>query len=173
MRRSLVLLLVVAAAGIALYLTPVPERVAPRDGVRGPRVVKIASAAVERLVLTHADRRLDARRDASGWSVDGRPSGAPLRDALDDLVDVVTGLRAVDRFRASDDAPYGLDDPPGALEIVGGGRHIRLVLGRLNAAGSAVYARRDGAPRVLLLGAYLLSSLDRVFYQWGRERAAG
>jgi hypothetical protein len=166
------LLLVVVAAGVALYLTPAPERVAPRDGVRGPRVVKIPPTAVERLILTHADRRVDARRGASGWSVDGRPSGAPLRAALDDLVDVVTGLRAVDRFRASDDAPYGLDDPLGTLEIVGGGRHTRLVLGRMNAAGSAVYARRDAAPRVLLLGAYLLSSLDRVFYQWGREPAA-
>jgi hypothetical protein len=133
--------------------------------------VKIRPDAVQRLIFTHADRRLDARRDGSGWLVDGRPSGAALRDALDDLVAVLTSLRAVDRFRAPDDAPYGLDESPGTLEVIGGGRHVRLVLGRLNAAGSAVYARRDGSPRVVLLGAYLLSALDRVFYHRNRERA--
>jgi hypothetical protein len=63
-----------------------------------------------------------------------------------------------------------LDDSPGTLEIVGGGRPTRLVLGRMNAAGSAVYARRDDSPRVLLLGAYILSAIDRVFYQRNHER---
>ena len=37
-------------------------------------------------------------------------------------------------------------------------------------ARSAVYARRDGHPRVLLLGAHLLSAIDRVFYFRSRER---
>jgi hypothetical protein len=169
-RLTALLLLVVAAAGVAVYLTPAPERVAPREKVRGPRVVKMRPGAVDRLTITLADRRLDARRDDGGWVVDGRPSGPALGEALDDLVEVLTGLRAVDRFRAEDDAPYGLDDSPGTLEIVGGGRPTRLVLGRMNAAGSAVYARRDDSPRVLLLGAYILSAIDRVFYQRNHER---
>ena len=40
----------------------------------------------------------------------------------------------------------------------------RLVIGDLNAAGGALYARREGDPRVLEVGSALLSDLERVFF---------
>jgi hypothetical protein len=43
----------------------------------------------------------------------------------------------------------------------------RLVIGAMNAGGSAFYAREDGDPRILQVGAALVTEIERVFY--GRE----
>src|SRR5439155_1030631 len=80
------------------------------------------------------------------------------------VIETVVGLRAVDSFRSRDSASYGLERPHAAIEVVTARGVRRLVIGDLNAAGSAFYARRAGDPRVLQVGSGLLSDLERVFF---------
>jgi len=103
-------------------------------------------------------------RAADGWDVDGRPATPPTAEALDDLLDSLLGLRAVDVFRTSDPSAFGLGRPRGTITVVTGRSARRLLVGGLNAAGSAFYARREGDPRVLQVGTLVLSEVERVFY---------
>ena len=101
-------------------------------------------------------------------AADGYPAltdpTAELGERFCDLVETVAGLRAVDSFRSRDSASYGLERPHAAIEVVTGRGVRRLVIGDLNAAGSAFYARRAGDPRVLQVGSGLLTGLERVFF---------
>jgi hypothetical protein len=164
-RRALAITAAVLGAGLLVLLIEAPRRPTRQEAVRGPRVARIVPAAVTRLAVAIGDRRVAAVRNAGdAWTVAGRPATPPLADALNDLVDTLAGLRAVDRFRPSDGATFGFEPPRATIDVVAGGDETRLVLGELNAARSAVYARRPGRPHVLLVGLYLVSALERVLY---------
>ena len=57
---------------------------------------------------------------------------------------------------------FGLEPPAGTLVVTTARGTQRLALGKLNAAGSAVYARRGVEPRVLQVGVYVLETVERV-----------
>jgi hypothetical protein len=169
-RRTLWLLaLVVVAAGLASVVRP-PARVPPAERVRGHRVLGVGAPAVRALDVELGEHRFSARRRDGGWDVDGEPAGAGTARALDDLVAGLAHLRALDAFRPRDGVAYGLDRPRATIAVTTGRGVRRLVVGATNAAGSAFYARRVGAPRVVLVGTGLLSGLERVLYQRRLER---
>jgi hypothetical protein len=142
-----------------------PVRTTGPEAVRGRPVFHARRGAVRGLDVTVGDRRFTARRADEGWEIDGEGASAGTAEALTNLVETLVDLRAVDAFRPRDGGTYGLDRPRGTIELVTiDGRRARLVLGGLNAAGSTVYARRDGDRRVLRVGIYLLSAVERVFY---------
>jgi hypothetical protein len=141
-----------------------PVRQIGRDAVRGHRVFGVGRHAVRGIDVVLDGRRFSARRTAGGWETDGRPASAATADALHDLQDALVGLRSVDAFRARDTSSYGLDPPRATIEVLTARGVRRVVLGAMTSAGSAVYARRSGDPRVLQVGAGLLSALERVFY---------
>lgn len=114
--------------------------------------------------VTLGPRRFAARWGAAGWEIDGRPAGGTTAAALDDLRRTLDTLRAVDVFRPRDGSRFGLERPEGTITVSTSRRTRRLVIGALNASGSAFYARRDADPRILLVGSGLLSDLERVFY---------
>ncbi len=165
MRRTAVLVVVVAlAAGLVLVLRA-PVRRTGAQAARGTRVFRVPRQAVRGVDVTLGERRVAARRDAAGWKLDDRPASASLAAALDDLVLALVELRALDAFRPRESVSYGFDRPQGVIALATAARSVRLVLGEPNAAGSALYARRAGDPRVLQVGTGLLSSLERVFYR--------
>lgn len=174
MRRALAIAVAVLGAGLLVLVVEAPRRPTGEEAVRGPRVVRIAPAAVTRLEVAIGDRRATVVRDGVGtWTLAGRPASPPLADAVNDLVETLAGLRAVDRFRPSDGATFGFEPPRATIDVVAGGDETRLVLGELNAARSAVYARRPGRPHVMLLGLYLVSALERVLYFASLDAAPG
>ena len=73
-------------------------------------------------------------------------------------------------FRPRDAATYGLERPGGIIVLTTTHRVRRLVVGGLNAAGSALYARREGDQRVLQIGIGLGSAVERVLYDRDRQR---
>lgn len=172
-RRTLVLGLLVLAGIVGVLVVEAPVPPVPREAVSGPRVLKAPASAVTAIEIALADGRARFVRAGAGWQVDGAPADTGLAAAVDDLVGLLADLRAVDRFRDDRDAPFGLDAPFGRVTVEVGDRTVRLDLGGFNAARSAVYARRDARPRVLLLGAYLLTAMDRVFYRLHLERDGG
>jgi hypothetical protein len=141
---------------------PVPTT--GRDAVRGHRVFGIPRHAVRGIDVVLEDRRFSARRTAAGWETDGRPASPATADALHDLVETLVGLRTIDAFRPRDASSYGLDRPRATIEVLTPRGVRRLVLGAMNSTGSTVYARRGGDPRILQVGAGLLSPLERIFY---------
>jgi len=163
-RRALVIAGAVAlAATLVLFVEP-PRRRTGEESVRGPRLVRMRAESVESVVIAIGEHRAAAQRVGVRWTVAGRPASPPLEDALVDLLRTLATLRAVDRFRPRDGAGFGFDPPRATIELRSRRRTTRVVLGELNAARSAVYARRDGAAHVWLVGLYLVSALERVIY---------
>ena len=158
---------------VLLVVVRAPERQLPREAIRGQRVFRVGTHGVEQIVVTLEGRRFAARRTGSTWAIDGHPANAGTADALDDLVDTLVRLRAVDVFRPADGASFGLDAPQATIELVGPHATRRLLLGAPNSIGSAFYAQRPGDPRVLQVGAGILSELERVFYHRDREAGDG
>jgi len=155
----------VAALGLVLVLSirgPITPR--GRDAARGHRLFNTEPRWVRGIEVELDGRHVASTRSARGWDVDGRPAATQTAEALGDLLDTLLALRAVDVFRAPDLAAFGLVRPRGTITVVTGRGPRRLLVGGLNAAGSAFYARRDGDPRVLQVGTLVLSEVDRVFY---------
>jgi hypothetical protein len=163
-RRTLILAAVVALGALLLTIVHAPTRPRGKEGVRGHRVFGVAAGAVQGIEVELGGRRFHARRAPSGWELDGREANPRAAEALSDLLQSLVELRAVDVFRPRDGATYGLDRPHATVGLITARGVRRLVIGTLNAAGSAVYARREGAPRVVQIGTLLLSELERVFY---------
>ena len=163
-RRALVVVGAVAVAGMLVLLVERPPRRTGEESVRGPRLVRMSAEAVEFVGITIGEHRAAAERAGTGWIVGGRPASPPLADALADLLRTLATLRAVDRFRPRDGASFGFDPPRATIELRSRRQTTRVVLGELNAARSAVYARLEGTPQVWLVGLYLVSALERVIY---------
>jgi hypothetical protein len=164
LRRTLALAALVVVGVALVAVVRRPERARP-PGERGHRVFSVASDAIRGLDLALDDRRLTARRAPEGWTIDGSPTTAATARALDDLVATLAGLRAVDVFRDRDGSAYGLDPPRATITVVTDGASQHLDIGAANAASSAVYARRAGDPRMLQVGALLVTELERPFDQ--------
>jgi len=160
---------VLGAALVMLVRAPVRPR--GQFAVRGHRVFGVGRGAVRGIDVVLEARRFSARRTAEGWEINGRRASPGTAAALDDLLDTVVGLRAVDSFRSRDTASFGLERPRATIEVATARGVRRLVVGDLNAAGSALYARRAGDPRVLQVGSALLSDLERVFFNRDEPRS--
>lgn len=153
----------VALATILVFVVRPPVRRTGLYAVRGHRVFGVARADVRGLEVSVGERRIVARRTAGGWEVSGRPAGTSEADTLNDLVDTLVGLRAVDAFRGRDQSSFGFDRPRAEIDLLTNRGRRRLVLGNLNAAASAVYARREHDPRVFTVGALVLTEIERLF----------
>jgi hypothetical protein len=170
-RRTLLLVLLVAAGAIGLVVVEAPYRPTSRELVRGPRLMKAPPSAIREITAVLGERRFTATRTDGGWRIDGNPATAGVADALDDVVQTLVDLRAIDAFRGDGLAQFGLETPHGTVTIVSEDDTERLELGDFNAGGSAIYARRDGDPRIFQIGVFLASSLEKVFYQ--RDEVGG
>lgn len=158
-------MLALVAVGVLLVsVVRPPERRTGLHAVRGHRVFGVSRHRAQGITVALDDRRFTARRTGQGWDLDGRPAGARSEEALSDLLSGLVDLRAVDVFRPRDTASYGLDRPRATIELETGRGVRRLVIGDLNAAGSAFYARREGDPRVLQIGTLVLAGVERVFF---------
>ena len=164
MRRTAALLGLVLL-GIALVVLVRPPERPPPPGERGHRIFRLSPHAVRGVDVAQGERSFSARRTADGWTIDGKTANTHTTEALDDLVTMLATLRAVDVFRHEDPSHFGLEQPTGTITLVTGRGERRLVLGAPNLASTALYARRDGDPRLLQVGSMLLSALDRVFYR--------
>ena len=155
---------VVALATLLVMAVRAPVRRAGLEAVRGHRVFGVGPRAVRGIEVTLEGRRFIARRAAQGWEIDGLPASAGTADALDDLLETLIGLRAVDVFRSRDRSSFGLERPRAMIDLVTDHGVRRVVLGATNATGGALYARREGDPRVLQVGIVVLSEVERVFF---------
>lgn len=164
-RRVVVLAALAAAAGIGVFLVPAPRRLSGPESVRGPSVLRVRAGDIRALSLRLETADFAATRADGGWFVGGRPAPPSLAEAVDALVVMLAGLRAVHAFRAGDPAEFGLGAPR-AVVVVETRRGVRTVrLGRFDSSGATMYAAREGDPRVFRVGVALASAIERVLYQ--------
>jgi len=164
-------LLLAALAALGGVLALVVRAPVQRTGffaVRGHRVFGVPQRAVRGIDVEWWGRRFSARRVDPGWEIDGRRASPGTAEALAALVENVAPLRAVDVFRPQDGTSYGLEPPRGTITVTTARSVRRLLVGDLNTAGTAFYARRGKDPRILQVGMLLLSEIERVFYQRDR-----
>jgi Domain of unknown function (DUF4340) len=154
--RQVLLLYVVAAVLAADYLRGPAAAPGPPTTNRPvrPRVLALDPATLSEVAIVHAGRRVVARRDGDGWTIE-EPAGANVPgDLVKAFVTTLVEAEEIERVGSADDlAAFGLDDAATRLELrPSGGPPETLWLGGTNPSGTAVYARRMGAHDVILVG---------------------
>lgn len=120
------------------------------------RFLPIAREDIHELVLRHANAVVRCKRKGEIWEV-VEPAEAKVTSAVvTSLVESLTvekEVQVVDQS-AADFAPYGLAQPFSTLEIRGTEQKLlaTVFVGNRNPTESAVYARKENSPQVVLLG---------------------
>ena len=160
--RTLGLAVAAVAVALLVMVLQAPDRKTGASAVHGARLVRLPRHAVRRVEVTLEGRHFLAHWRGTGWEVDGRPPSAAANIAVNDLVETLVTLRAVDQFRGEVQVSFGLTPPRGTVVIASDQREVRLSLGAFSSAVTTLYARRAGDPRVFQIGTYLLSQIARV-----------
>lgn len=138
---------------------PGPGQAPPRK-THGPaeryEFLPLSRDRIHGLELQRGDAKIVLQLDGGAWRV-LKPSGAPITsDLISSFVDNLTPERAVPVI---DDDPedlsdYGLADPASVISIMdaGGKKRATIFLGSRNPTNSAVYARKENSPEIVLLG---------------------
>jgi hypothetical protein len=154
--RQVLLFYAVAALLAADYLRGRTEPSGPPATNRPvrPRVLALDPATMSEVAIVHAGRRVVARRDGESWTIE-EPAGSSVpSDLVQAFVTTLVEAEEIERVGSADDlATFGLDDGATRVELRrSGGPPETLWLGGTNPSGTAVYARRMGAPDVILVG---------------------
>lgn len=162
MRTVILAGLALLVVAVAVWVQPPPQKTGA-EAVTGSRLVRIPRHAVQRVEVSLDGRQVVTTATAAGWTIDGQALPPALNAAVDDLIDGLVHLRAIDQFRGASQQRFGLDAPRGVITVTSARRTVRLSLGAFTGSTAALYARRDRDPRVFLIGTYLLSQIERVF----------
>lgn len=134
----------------------------PEKPIRGSRPVvqnrflPLAGEDIYEVVLRRANATVQCRRNGDTWETI-EPSGAKITSAivasLIENLTLVKEVQVVERA-ATDLKPYGLAPPHSTLELKGQEQNLltTVLIGDRNPTESAVYARLEDSPQVVLLG---------------------
>ena len=165
----LIAAVVLAALTGALYWSnhhPPSENTAKASLDTPPQILSLKQEDISRIrIRKKGGEELDlAKGDAGKWQITApKPLGAD-QDAVSSLLSSVSSLNA-DRLvedKAADVSQYGLAQPALELDVTSkDGKPQRLFLGDDTPAGSAVFAKLDGDPRVFTIASYNKTSIDK------------
>lgn len=166
MRWRQVVLLWAAAVLLGIeYLRLAPVRPTPEapERVRS-RLFAIEPAALAEVVIERGGRRVVLRHQGGSWAVTDPVAANVPSDLVRAFVTALLEAEEIERVAGPDGHErFGLDDRASRIELrpLAGERDV-LLLGGTNPTGTAVYARRAGAPDVLLVGRTLLYYEDMI-----------
>ena len=153
-----------------------------RRGSRGPSEAdRFAIPAVSRdsadsvIITRAADTVRLARRDSTGWTVNGhRASERAVRELFAALADTVRGSELVGG-RSASHAGFGVDSAKGArIRVVrGDSTLVNLVQGSRGPSLDGGYFRFAGDSAVYLVGGNLAEALEQSPDEWRDRRVAG
>jgi len=134
----------------------------PELPIRGPRAVQqsrflpIAREDIHEITLRNTQGAVHAQRNSQNWEV-LEPQGAQITSALfASLIETLTADKEVQVVEqsATNLASYGLAQPSATLELQGASGNLlaTVFIGDRNPTESAVYARKENSPQVVLLG---------------------
>ncbi len=141
--------------GVYWWLGREPEPRAPVAPVRA-RFLPVDARGFAAFRLVRGGRAIYARRGADDrWEV-SEPADAPIPSDL--LAAFAAALGDAEEIQqvggtGTDAEAFGLGETAAHVDIdLVDGRHVGLRIGDTNANGTAVYARRDGEPAIVLVG---------------------
>jgi Domain of unknown function (DUF4340) len=164
-RNTLILLLIAAVAGVAVYLLEIkPGK--PRDEKSDTTkpAFNFNREDVVGVTLTRGKETTSLEFQDNKWMIK-QPINTPGDETtLNSLVGDLVSARIERDFPASADQlkNYGLAEPPVKLEVkLKNGQSHRVELGTKDPMGSSAYARIDGSQNIALLPASLLTNSDK------------
>lgn len=141
---------------------------------REDRFVPFRADAITTFALDAYDTRLHCERSEGQWRVI-EPVGAPVpSDLIAAMIATLTELPPVDVVPLALDgepAQFGLDTHPVRLTIGAGSQQVRVQIGDRNPSHTAVYARREGAEEVVLVGLNVQYYIDLLIEALRRHAA--
>jgi Domain of unknown function (DUF4340) len=165
----LIAAVVLAALTGVLYWSnhhPPSESTAKASLDTPPKILSLKQEDISKIeIRKKGGEELDlAKGDAGKWQITApKPLGAD-QEAVSGLLSTVSSLNA-DRLvedKAADLSQYGLAQPSLELDLTTkDGKPQKLFLGDDTPAGSAVFAKIDGDPRVFTLASYNKASVDK------------
>jgi hypothetical protein len=165
----LIAAIVLAALSGALYWSnrhPASENTAKASVDTPPKILDLKQEDISKIeIKKKGGEPLDlAKGDAGKWQITApKPLGAD-QEAVSSLLSSVSTLNS-DRLvedKATDLNQYGLAQPSLELDVTTKNpKPLKLLLGDETPAGSAVFAKLEGDPRVFTIAGYNKSSLDK------------
>jgi len=165
----LIAAIVLAALSGALYWSnrhPASENTAKASIDTPPKILTLKQEDISKIqIKKKGGGELDlAKGDAGKWQITApKPLGAD-QEAVSSLLSSLSSLNS-DRLvedKAADLGQYGLTQPSLELDVTTkDSKPQKLLLGDDTPAGSAVFAKLDGDPRVFTIASYNKSSLDK------------
>ena len=173
--RQVVVLYLVLAALAAEYWLVERRREPPAPGRPArQRFLALGPGALREIRLLRGGRTIVSRRAGDHWTVI-EPAGAAIPpDLIAAFTDALVGAEEIEVVdgAGTDPRPYGLDEAAGRIEIVGdAGDPVVVTIGATNPTGTAVYARRAGAPAIVLIGRNVRYYEDLIFQALAASRA--
>jgi hypothetical protein len=165
----LIAAVVLAALTGALYWSnyhPPSENTAKASLDTPPKILSLKQEDISKIAIRKkGGEELDlAKGDAGKWQITASKALGADQEAVSSLLSTVSSLSA-DRLvedKAGDVSQYGLAQPALELDVTSkDGKPQKLFLGDDTPAGSAVFAKLDGDPRVFTIASYNRTSIDK------------
>lgn len=160
---------------LAFEWRPNPDKPirSPRQIVQN-RFLPLAREDIHELVLRRPNATVQCRRNGDTWETI-EPSEAKITSAIvESLIENLTSVKEVQVIErsAADLTPYGLAPPYSTLELKGKEQNLltTVLIGDRNPTESAVYARLDNSPQVVLLGYSIRYYEELIFEAAGFSR---
>ena len=165
----LIAAVVLAALSGALYWSnrhPASENTAKASVDTPPKILSLKQEDISKIQIKKkgGEELVLAKGDAGKWQITApKPLGAD-QEAVSSMLYTVSSLNA-DRLvddKAADLNPFGLAQPSLELDVTAkDAKPQKLLLGDDTPAGSAVFAKLDGDPRVFTIASYNKTSIDK------------
>jgi hypothetical protein len=130
------------------------------------RFLNLDAGRLREVRVRRAGSVMVSRWDAGGWVVVEPAGGFVPSDLIAAFTNALAAAEEIARVAdgTTDAKQYGLDERASRIEIVpANGDPIIVVLGQTNPTGTAVYARRDAAPEIILVGRNIRYYEDLIF----------
>jgi uncharacterized protein DUF4340 len=155
-RQVVVLWVVAVALGAEYLLVERPRAAAPTAAATArTRVFGSAAQGVAEVHIRRGGRDVVLRRSGGEWAVASPTDASVPGDLVKAFVVALLEAEEIEHVPpgGQDAAAFGLDERASRIEVVNDGAPpVVLLLGGTNPTGTAVYARRDGTPDVILVG---------------------
>ena len=170
--RGVLLAYVVFAALAADYwLVEAPRTARSEAQPARPRLLAIEPADVREVRLSRSGRSIVSQRRNEQWDV-LEPAGAAIPpDLIGAFASALAEAEEIARVGRADDAAFGFGQGATRVELRGAsGAPIVITIGGTNPTRTAVYARRQDAPDVVLIGRNIRYYEDLIFQALAAER---
>lgn len=162
-----------AFGALAAEWALVESRRAPQaETIRArPRFVGTGLGEVREIDLWRQGRRVVSRRERAGWRL-VEPTDADVpADLIAAFANALSDAEEISRIDpGTEAAAFGLDDTATRVEVRGEHGAITVTIGGTNPTGTAVYARRQDSPDVVLIGRNVRYYGDLIFQALAADR---